>query len=637
MPAVESFTEYESGGPVSEKKKQLEKCLAGYRDLLATFSKQIQTSLEHPQSSLQQISLLASQKLVVLLTEILKHQTVAENPYFCAELSEELNLFLFEQIFHLDSPERFEEFLFRQMFGLQPDTLNPLPLSNREELSANWMERFIHSEQAIQVEITGMGALRGLTEEERGLLLEHLEDGAIQRRAFPEEEKVLLKSQIDEGLKNFGNVLKTYIASVQNLPPVSAVSVTREQQRYEKLIEIYHSPHFIIYQYFRYLLDYIENEKEKTKINLLEQAKRNKGKKPLERTGDKDLDILFARSPENTFIVWPTGNDQIYGQEQYLNHFLRKKVLEHILTVENISPETTLTVFVFDVSGSMLVHDIFPSRFEYALNLQEALIRSLDSTSALAQVVFSSMGIVSHIFGQSKQEFQDLLLDSRLWFHQARHALVADMFGYTSLGAGLLSAASLIEQTRNTLDPWGDLQPAQILLFTDGDHNCPPNFYQAAKFCHQLHIDVHTICCAREICVEIETEEGFSTETLQTLVTQEARERAEKTRFWYPDASFERILKKQHEIVLEHYRYRFEKNLQRATGANVEALETITEVTGGHCFQGAIGQKAPTTAEEILEVLQLREKLQLVALKKRKSNKHRNDLEHRKISSNPYS
>ena len=598
--------------------------LAHAQTLLAAASERLVPFLENPQSSLQQISLLAAQKLLIFLKQVAK-VGVEEHSYFCGALSAELNVLLFEQIFHLKNQERFEEFLFKQMFGLHPQTLQPLPLSNRKELASQWMKRFVHSQQAIDVEITGIGAIRDLTREEQKFLAAHLESETLQQRAFPAEEQRLSKLQIDGGLEKFGRALKTYISYVENLPPLSAFSVTREQQRYEKLRAVYAAPHFIIYEYFRSLLDFIQTERGKEKINLVVQAEHSKNQKMLEHTGDKDLDRLFGKS-SNTFVLWPTGDNQVYGQEQYLHHFMSQNVLNHIACVETIDKATTLTVFVFDVSGSMLVHDVWPSRFEYALDLQEDLLSVLDSTCALAQVVFSSMGIVSHLFGQPQKEFQDLLLDSRLWFHQARNALLADMFGYTSLGAGLLSAAALIEQTRNTLDSWGTLQPAQILLFTDGDHNCPPNFYQAAKFCQQLKIDVHPICCAKEICVEIETAEGASTETLQKIVTQEARERAEKIRFWYPEVSFERVLKKQTEIVLKNYHTRFQQKLQRSTGANVEALETIAEVTGGHFFQGAMGEKGLTTAEEILEILHLREKFrtQMVALKKKKAKQAQN-------------
>ncbi|MBF0277608.1 MAG: VWA domain-containing protein [SAR324 cluster bacterium] len=625
--SVESVNEQET--PEHAKKSQIEARIARYHSVLQTLSHRISDPLRSPHSSLQQISLLASQKMLEVVEQIFKTNAVHSKPYFSKDLSEELNLSLLEQIFHLTSQDRFEEFVLSQMFGLDPKTLLPLPLENRIELAENWEERFLSSEQAIQVEASGKGSLRGLTDSEQQFLFDSLDDGSLQLRAYPDEEKVLLKPEVDKQLKKFGKLLGRYTKLIQTHPPATFYSVTQEQRRYDRLIDVYSSPSFIVYQYFRCMLDYIENQRDTSKINLLEHAQKAKNEKKETQTGDKDLDVLYAQSGENSFIYWPTGEEQIYGQEQYLKHFFTKKALDHIEQVAQISKETTLTVFVFDVSGSMLAHDVPPSRFEYALDLQEGLVRSLDSTAALAQVVFSSMGIVSHIFGQEKSEFLDLLLDSRLWFHRARNALLADMFGFTSLGAGLLSAASLIEQTRNTLDPWGSLQAAQILLFTDGDHNCPPNFYQAAKFCQQRRIDVHTICCAREICVEVDAEEGISVETLQTLVTQEATDRAKKWKSWYADTSFERILKKQHEIVLEHYRHRFQQNLQRSTGADIEALETITELTGGHFFSGAIGDRGPTTADEIMEVLDLRKKVkgQLIALQKKKSQHTRQNKE----------
>ncbi len=628
MPAsVESSNQSET--PPLEKEHQIDARIAAYQAALRSLARRIANPIRRPDSSLQQISLLALQKMLEVMRQILNTNAILKNPYFCPDLSEELNLSLFEQIFHLSNQARFEGFVLSQMFALDPETLLPLSLENRHELAENWEERFVSSEQAIQVEVSGQGALRGLTESEQIFLLESLADGSLQLRAYPDEKKGLLKPDVDAQLKKFGKLLKRYTKLIQSHPPAEFYSVTQEQQRYQKLIDIYSSPFFIIYQYFRSLLDYIENQRDTTKINLFAHAEKVKDNKKETRTGDKDLDVLFGQSGENAFVFWPTGEDQIYGQEQYRKHFFTKKTLDHIGQVAQISKETTLTVFVFDVSGSMLAHDVPPSRFEYALDLQEALVRSLDSTEALAQVVFSSMGIVSHIFGQEKSEFLDLLLDSRLWFHRARNALLADMFGFTSLGAGLLSAASLIEQTRNTLDPWGSLQPAQILLFTDGDHNCPPNFYQAAKFCQQRRIDVHPICCAKEICVEVDSEAGLSVETLQELVTQEATERANKWRTWYADTSFERILKKQHEIVLAHYRHRFQQNLQRSTGADIQALETITNLTGGHFFLGSIGDRGLTTSDEIIEVLDLRKKVrgELVALHKKKNRQARQQKE----------
>ncbi len=610
---------------VSKEEDPIQRCLINYQSLLAETSKRLETALHKPDSSLQQVSLLAAQKMLVIIQEILEHNAIGGKTYFLNGLSDQLNLSLFEQIFHLESKDNFEEFILRQLVYLNPETLTPLPLINRDELSDNWIDRLRSAEQAIQIELTGDGLLRNLTKPEQEFFFKSLADGTIQPLAFPGEENMILKPQLDYELTLFGKQLAKYIHLIETLPPSTFYAVTREEQRFAQLIEIYSFPAFLSYQYYRCLLDFIDEKRNDSVVHLLQHSQEIENKDLASSTGDSDLDQLFGKSPGNSFIFWPTGEDQIYGQEHYLHHFITQKTLDYIEQVAQLSSETTLTVFSFDVSGSMLAHDVLPSRFEYALDLQEEIVTSLDSVVSLAQVVFSSMGVISHIFGQSKQEFLDLLIDSRIWFHQTRHALLQDMFGFTSLGAGLLSAASLIEQTRKTLNPWGKPQPAQILLFSDGDHNCPPNYYQAAKYCRQLGIDVHTICCAREICVEVESEGEFSVTTLQELVSQEAEERAKKWRFWYPETSFQRILQKQHEIVLNHYRNRLQQNLQRSTGANVEALENIAELTGGHFFPGAVGERGPTTAEDVLNVLRLRMQLrdQIIAMKKKKNTKRK--------------
>ncbi|MBF0289251.1 MAG: VWA domain-containing protein [SAR324 cluster bacterium] len=618
--SVELTREQEALDDTPEEKEQARLRVIHYQTSLAEVSARLENALNRPDSSLQQVSLLAAQKMLSSLQEILENNAVGGKAYFLNGLSEQLNLSLFEQIFHLENKENFEEFVLRQLVYLNPCTLLPLPLTNREELSNHWMDRLRSAEQAIQIELTGNGVLRGLTNAEQDFFFLSLTDGTIQPLAFPGEETMILKEQLDYELTLFGRLLSKYIHLIETLPPSTSYSVTREEQRFAQLIAIYTFPAFLSYQYYRCLLDFIDEQRNDAVIHLLQHSQQIGKKDQVPHTGDSDLDQLFGKDPDNPFIFWPTGEEQIYGQEHYLQHFITKKTLDYMKQVTQLSAETTLTVFAFDVSGSMLAHDVPPSRFEYALELQEEIVSSLDSAVAIAQVVFSSMGVVSHIFGQSKQEFLDLLIDSRLWFHQTRHALLKDMFGFTSLGAGLLSSVSLIEQTRKTLNPWGKPQPAQILLFSDGDHNCPPNYYQAAKYCRQLGIDVHAICCAREICVEVESEGKFSVTTLQELVSEEAEERAKKWRFWYPEASFQRILQKQHEIVLNHYRNRLQQNLQRSTGANVEALESIAELTGGHFFTGAIGERGPTTAEDVLDVLQMRMKLrdQIIAMKKKK-------------------
>ncbi len=582
-----------------------EKATRHYHLMLEHLLLRVDKALQKPESALHRMSLTAVQRLIFILSDILESNTVEGKPYFILDLSETLNLHLFEQIFHLESQDRLEEFVLRQMFCLLPENLSLLPNSNREELIENWFDRFTSASQAIQVEVFGEGILRGFTTEEQQLLFESLEDGSIQMRAFPKEEVAWLKPELDHDLRYFGELIQEYLGHTQSLEAATIPMIIREQQRFNRLIEIYSFPCFLAYQYYRCLLDYLVAE-QRDQIDLVEQAKQSdQNKTP--QTGDKDLDKLFDESSGVEFISWPTGKDQIYGQEQYLKHFITRASLDSVAQVAHITPDTKLTVFVFDVSGSMLAHDVEPSRFEYAVDLQEELAGRLPENVALAQISFSTVGVISHIFGQSRDEFLDLLISSRKWFHRARHTV--DMFGSTSLGAGLLSAVSLIDQTRKALGAWGRMQPAEILLFSDGDHNCPPNYYQAARFCQQRRIEVHSICCAREVCVEVEVEGKWKVKTLRELVEQEALDRAKKWRFWYPETSFQSLLEEQRKLVLNHYRHRLQQNLQRSTGANTEAFTNIEQLTGGHFFHGPLGEEGPTTADDILEHLTLRDQL----------------------------
>lgn len=588
-----------------------------YQQTVCKALQRVQKDKSAPLSSLHLVSLLAAERLLLFLNQCLLQQGTAKDQYFLSPFSKDLSLRLFVQIFHLDNPEHFEDFVLRQLLVLAPEHLTPLPIENRNELLSYWADRIESAEQAIEIELTGIGVFRGLSHEEQQHYFQALNDGDIQKLVFPEEPQLMEKSDLDKKLESFQALLSDYKAWEKLRTPSPLFSVSREQQRFEKISAIYESPNFLAYQYYRCLLDHIGQLKKNKPINMLTHSRSDAGEQTVEKTGDRDLD-QWMNGSEHQFMPWPTGEDPVFGQEQYLNHFVTEAALSQMQNLESLEHETPLVVLLFDVSGSMLAHDVEPSRFEYALDLQEGLVSQLNPSFALAQIVFSSMGVVSHMFEQNRAAFLDLLIDSRVWFHRARNVLIQDLFGFTSLGAGLLSAASLIAQARQTIAPWRTASQAEILLFTDGDHNCPPNYYQAAKYCQEQNIAVHPICCAREICVEVEMDGESVVETLNSLVSKEARERANKWKSWYQDTPFHQVLKKQQRIVLNHYRHRLQQNLQRSTGANVEALETIADLTGGHFFSGAMADRGPTSLESILEVMDMRLELreQLRAKKK---------------------
>lgn len=563
-------------------------------------SRQSSTGSPHKKSVLR-----AAVRMLTVLEEIIQQNTSHGKPYFIFGLSEKLNRLLFEQIFHLDSKQDFRELICRQIFSLNPQTLKMLSPAEQNKRRDKLTERFESSFQAIEVCRTGTGRLRGMKAEVQRNFFTALEVGLIQRRVYPDEANPLLKSELDQDLEAFGRLLQRYLNEQDTETEIGTSQIKRAEQLHALLIDIYTYPFFLIYQYYRSLLDFAEIELPQEKINLTEQASQVTEQQLAPQTGDRDLDTLLG-DHQGGFVRWPTGKDAIYTQEQYPFHFITGDSLQQLQTQPQ--PQTTqpLMVFVFDVSGSMLAPDVKPSRFEFALDLQESLAQQLPEAYSLAQVVFSSKGIVSQVFGLSREAFLRFLQGSRRWFFQARQELLKDMFGLTSLGAGVLSGVSLIEQTRSAQGLWGMAQPAEIILLSDGDHNFPPNHYPAARYAMRQNIPVHTVCCAREMCVELENNR---VEALSVLVDKEAKARARKWKTWYPNHTMQEIIQKQRRIVLDRIRHKLQHDLHRSAGVFTEPLQMIAELSGGHYFSGAFNTVHPNPLQDILDLVNMRMQL----------------------------
>jgi Ca-activated chloride channel homolog len=135
-------------------------------------------------------------------------------------------------------------------------------------------------------------------------------------------------------------------------------------------------------------------------------------------------------------------------------------------------------MLVFDVSGSMMIQDMSPSRIMAAKQAAHTFVRALSESVQVGVISFNNTAVL-----------RTPLTHDHAIVQQAIDALNAG--GGTAIGDGLNAALDQLQQAPR--DQNGAPPPSTVVLLSDGANNSGSDPALATKRAHQEHIKVDTI------------------------------------------------------------------------------------------------------------------------------------------------
>jgi len=169
-------------------------------------------------------------------------------------------------------------------------------------------------------------------------------------------------------------------------------------------------------------------------------------------------------------------------------------------------------MLTFDVSGSMAAEDMEPTRMEAAKALAREFVAAQPPGVRIGVTAFSEGGLTV----QAPTDDKDAVLDAI--------GRISPQRG-TSLGQGILAAlAAIAVEAGETPQPTGsdaptptpvapgEIAPALIVLFSDGENTAPPDPLEAALAAADRGVRIHTVGIGTTSGIPLEVE-GFTVHT----------------------------------------------------------------------------------------------------------------------------